>query len=158
MIKLKSKSPKKKEKIDIGEYLEGRSLKEYLVDHTIHSQDQITPFDSSIGCTIEDAQIAYKIVCRIGVQKMNSSIEFGCYLEHLYKSTYPNSGISTWKEFLKTNALCQKTQARNYRNLTLLKEFKKFRNLNYQVNELATHAKEINDYLSKDSKQKEIWS
>ena len=71
---MKSKSPKKKEKIDIGEYLEG--LKEHLVDHTIHSQDQITPFDSSIGCTIEDAQIAYKIVCRIGVQKMNSSIEY----------------------------------------------------------------------------------
>ena len=40
------------------EYLEG--FKEYLIDHeVIFSQDQITPFDFTKGCTIEETHKVY---------------------------------------------------------------------------------------------------
>ena len=76
---------KKKKKVDVGEYLE--NLKEYLVFHETF-QDQITSFDPSKGCTIEEAQIAYKIVCKTGAQKMKASIEFGLYLNYLFEKIW----------------------------------------------------------------------
>ena len=152
---MKSKSPKKKEKIDIGEYLEG--LKEYLVDHEVHSQNQITPFDSSKGCTIEETQTAFKIVCQIGVQKLKASIEFGHYLNYLFKNIWKDKDENQ-EEFLKRNHLCKQRQANYYRNLSKLQNFKNLHNLNYSINELSSRTEEIIEYLKYNQKENEFWS
>ena len=154
---MKSKIPKKKEKIDIGEYLEG--LKEYLVDHeVICSQDQIALFDSIKGCTIEETQMAYKVVCRIGVQKMNVSIEFGCCLKHLFKNVWRKDKL-LWDDFLKKNGFCKDDQAKYYRDLSQLQQFKKFHRLNYSINKLAKNTKLIVQFLNQKEfeNQKLFW-
>ena len=83
-------------------------------EEIIHLQDEIIPFDSSKGCTIEQAKSVYQFVCRTGAQKMNASIEFGCYLEYLYQSFIQILNSKLGRQFLKNNGFCQKTQAKLY--------------------------------------------
>ena len=153
--KIKEKSPKKKKKIEIKEFLE--NLKEYLVDDTIiNLKDQMIPFDSLKGCTIEEAKSVYQIVCRTGAQKMNASIEFGLYLNFILKN-YWNQKIEKEEEFLTKNGFCKKRQANYYKKLSELSQYQRFRYLNYSINDLSSRVDEIMKFFKENSEEKIYW-